>query len=92
MAEITTQKQVSSSSAYKVAGLLLAIVVIVLLGWLFLGDTLDDGDNSGKPPVTHGQNDSLPDQAKEQGGNNGDTAPSPNGTGTGSSDNSLLGQ
>jgi hypothetical protein len=67
------------------------IVVIVLAGWFLLGAALDSTNNTGKPPAT-GQSQSSPDRAKQQGGANGDTMPSPSGTGTGSSDHSILGQ
>jgi hypothetical protein len=81
----------SDTAIYKFVGILIALLILLLVGWLLLNG-ISNNDHNGQPPVTHGHDTSSPDSAKQSGGANGDTAPSNNGTGTGSSDNSLLGQ
>jgi hypothetical protein len=79
MAEVTTHPQAKTPSIPKLIGVLVVMILIVVLGWLFLGNALDSGDDNGKPPASHGQDTSTPDRAKQQSGDNGDTTPSPNG-------------
>jgi hypothetical protein len=89
MAQVTTQRQTSTSTIPKIIGVILIVLVLVMLGWLLLGNALDTTESTSKPPVTnHGQNSNPPDQAKQQSGDNNDTVPSPNG----GSSNSILGQ
>lgn len=85
-------KNVPASHAYKAIGILLFIVIIVIVGWLVLANSADNKDSTGQPPTAGSQTNSSPDRVKQSQGNTGDTVPSPNGTGTGSSNHSILGQ